>query len=250
MATVKKIYEWFYYLIENTVTKDPTDRIAKVKSKKTKTLDDLAGRIVQQRTEYRKDTLVSIYRMMNEAKLEFLSQGEKVNDEITLLEPAITGNFYEDSTFVDGRHSCVINSRVTGTVQAMLRQAKGTYNGLNLENGGAAIDSVTDSATGAVNGEITPGKTVTIAGKKIRVVPEEGETVANCITWTNLDTQQVIEQEDAPVVNDPGKIILQLPELTPGQYALTVKTLFSTSGVNLKAPRYISSKTNLYVSQP
>ena len=131
MATVKKIYEWFYYLIENTVTKDPADRIAKVKSKKTKTLDDLAARIVQQRTEYRKDTLVSIYRMMNDAKLEFLSEGEKVNDEITLLEPAITGNFYEDANFVDGRHSCVVNSRVTNAVQAMFRQTKGAYNGLN-----------------------------------------------------------------------------------------------------------------------
>ena len=75
---------------------------------------------------------------------------------------------------------------------------------------------MTDSATGAINGEITPGKAVTIAGRKIRVVPEEGETVASCITWTNLDTQQIIEQEDAPVVNDPSCIILQLPQLQPG----------------------------------
>ena len=35
MATVKKIHERFY-LIENTVTKDPTDRIAGVKSQKNK----------------------------------------------------------------------------------------------------------------------------------------------------------------------------------------------------------------------
>jgi len=129
----------------------------------------------------------------------------------------------------------------------MLRQVKGTYNGLNLENGGATIDSVTDSATGAVNGEITPGKTVTVTGKKIRIVPQEGETVESCITWTNTDTQQVIEQEDAPVVNDPSKIILQLPELPAGFYSLTVKTLFSSAANSLKAPRYISSKGKLEV---
>ena len=247
MATVKKIHEWFYYLIENTVTPDPTDRIAKVKSKKTKGIGDLADRIVQKRTEYRKDTLVNIYRMMNEAKLEFLAEGEKVNDEITLLEPAITGNFYENTGFVDGRNSCVINSRVTNVVQAMLRQVKGTYNGLSLDNGGAAIDSITDSTTGSVNGEITPGKTVTVAGKKIRVVPEEGETVASCITWTNLDTQQVIEQEDAPVVNDPSKLILQLPELMAGTYTLGIKTLFSSPSATLKESRYITSKAKLTV---
>jgi len=247
MATVKKIYEWLFYLIDNTITPDPTDRIAKVKSKKTKGLEDLAERIVQKRTEYRKDTLINIYRMMNEARLEFLAEGEKVNDEITLLEPAITGTFYEDTTFVEGRHTCVINSRVTNVVQSMLRQVKGTYNGLNLENGGATIDSVTDSATGAVNGEITPGKTVTVTGKKIRIVPQEGETVESCITWTNLDTRQVIEQEDAPAVNDPSRIILQLPELPAGFYSLTVKTLFSSAANNLKAPRYISSKGKLEV---
>ena len=247
MATIKKIYEWFFYLIENTVTPDPTDRIAKVKSKKTKGIDDLAERVVKKRTEYRKDTLINIYRMMNEARLEFLSEGEKVNDEITLLEPAITGNFYEDTNFTDSRHSCVINSRVTNTVQAMLRQVKGTYNGLSLENGGASIDGVTDSATGSVNGEITPGKTVTVTGKKIRVVPEEGETVESCITWTNLNTQQVIEQEDALVVNDPSKLILQLPLLPAGVYSLTIKTLFSTTTNMLKEPRFISSKVKLEV---
>ncbi|MDR2148979.1 MAG: DUF4469 domain-containing protein, partial [Tannerella sp.] len=230
MATTKKIYEWFYYLMENTVTKETNDKIAKVKSKKTKTLDDLAERIVQTRTEYRKDTLVNIYRMMNEVKLEFLAEGEKVNDEITLLEPAITGNFYEDENFDESCNACVINSRVTNPVLAMLRQVKGTFNGLNLENGGASIDGVTDATTGSVNGEITPGKTVTVTGKKIRVVPEEGETEQSCITWTNVETQQVVEQEDALTVNDPSKLILQLPALPAGTYSLTVKTLFSSTG--------------------
>jgi hypothetical protein len=129
----------------------------------------------------------------------------------------------------------------------MLRQVKGTFNGLNLENGGASIDSITDAATGAVNGEVTPGKTVTVAGKKIRVLPEEGETVESCITWTNLDTSAVVEQEDVPAVNDPGKIILQLPMLTPGMYSLTVKTLFSNTSTTLKAPRYITSNVKLEV---
>ncbi|MDR0795603.1 MAG: DUF4469 domain-containing protein [Tannerella sp.] len=247
MSAIKKIHEWFFYLIENTVTQDPTDRIAKVKSKKTKGINDLADRIVQKRTEYRKDTLINIYRMMNEAKLEFLAEGEKVNDEITLLEPSITGNFYEDTNYVDSRHNCVINSRVTNTVHAMLRQVKGTYNGLSLEYGGASIDGVTDSTTGAVNGEITPGKTVTITGKKIRVIPEEGETVESCITWTNAGTQHITEQQDAPAVNDPSRIILQLPDLSTGFYSLTIKTLYSTTSTTLREPRYITSRVRLEV---
>jgi hypothetical protein len=243
----KKIYEWMFYLIDNTITAVLGDRIAKVKSRKTKTVDDLAERIVQQRTEYRKDTIVNIINLVNGVKLEFLSQGDKVNDGITIMEPAITGIFTEDAIFDETKHSCIINSRVTNSVHAMLAQVKGTYNGLSMENGGASIDSITDSATGATDGSVTSGKTITITGNKIRVVPEEGETAESCITYTNSETQQVITQEDPLVINDPSKIILQLPALTAGSYTLGIKTMFSTASQTLKAPRYIVSKINLTV---
>ena len=248
MANVKKNYEWLYYLVDNTVTPAPDDRIAKVKSKKTKGIEDLAERIVQTRTEYRKDTLINIFGMMNEAKLEFLAQGDKVNDGVTLLEPAITGNFLDDTNFTEGKNSCVINSRVTNNVHKMLQQVKGTYNGLTLDNGGAIIEGITDVTTGTLNGMVTPGKNIIITGKKIRVVSEFGDTVENCITYTNLSTLAITEQEEPLVVNDPSKIILQLPELDPGQYSLTIKTLYSSSAATLSAPRYITSKTKMVVS--
>jgi len=41
--------------------------------------------------------------------------------------------------------------------------------------------------------------------------------------------------------------VLQLPALTAGQYTLTIKTVFSTNAINLKAPRYITSKVKLEV---
>jgi hypothetical protein len=236
-----------FYLIDNTVTADPTDKIAKVKSRKTKAIDDIAARIVQERTEYRRETIVNILTMANAAKLDFLSQGEMVNDGLVIFEPTITGNFYESTDFDGNRNKCVVNTRVTNDVHAMLKQVKGVYSGLTLDNGGAVITGVTDTVTGATNGEVTPGKTVTVAGKKIRIVPEEGETVESCITWTNLATQQVITQEDAPVINDPSKIVLQLPLLDAGQYTLTIKTVFSSTGATLKAPRYIVAKAKLEV---
>jgi hypothetical protein len=129
----------------------------------------------------------------------------------------------------------------------MLRQVKGTYNGLTVENGGAAITGITDSTTGSTTGEVTPGKVITIAGKKIRVVPEEGETVESCITYTNAATGVVVSQEDAPVINDPSRIVLQLPDLEAGQWTLTIKTLFSNNATTLKAPRYITAKVKLTV---
>jgi hypothetical protein len=248
MATAKKIFEWLFYLVDNTITtNDDTDRIAKVKTRKTKGIEDIAARIVQDRTEYRKETIMNIMALANAAKLEFLSQGEMVNDGLVLFEPTITGVFYDNAEFDPRRHRCVVNTRVSGDVQAMLKQVKGVYNGLTLDNGGAAITGVADTVTGATNGEVTSGKTITITGNKIRVVPEEGETAASCITYTNLETKEVIAQEDTPVINDPSKLVLQLPQLGVGSYALTIKTLFSSGQVALKAPRYITAKLKLVV---
>jgi hypothetical protein len=128
----------------------------------------------------------------------------------------------------------------------MLEQVKGVYDGLTVENGGAVITCIIDSATGSVSGEITPGRTITIKGKKLRVVPEEGETAACCITYTNLATGQVVRQTDPPVINDPSKIMLMLLALAPGFYSLTVKTLYSNNFM-LKTPRYITAKAKLEV---
>ena len=247
MSIIKKIYEWFYYLIDSPITKEEGDRIARVKTKKTKTIDDIADRIVLERTEYRKDTIVSILKMVNEVKLEFFTQGEMVNDGIVIFEPAITGTFVDTTTFDEKKNTCVINTRVTNDVLRMAAQVKGTYNGLTVENGGASIEGIVDSTTGATNGEVTPGKVITINGKKIRMVPEEGETVESCITYTDVATGLVINQNDPPVINDPSKLVMQLPALNEGSYTLTLKTLFSSNSTTLKAPRYITFKTKLTV---
>ena len=247
MSTEKKNHEWMFYLIENTVTEDTTDKIAKVKSKKTKGLEDIAKRIVQERTEYREETIVNILKMANKVKLDFFAEGERVNDEVVLFEPTITGNFYEDTSFVEGTHRCVLNARVTNQVHNLLAKIKGTYYGLTLENGGASIDGFVDTTTGAVNSTLTPGKTITITGNKIRIVPEAGEMVHNCIGYLNVETQEVIGQEDPPAINDPKTIVLQLPNLQQGRYAIVIKTLYSNAATTLKEPRYITSKLKFEV---
>ena len=69
----------------------------------------------------------------------------------------------------------------------------------------------------------------------------------SCITYTDVATGMVINQNDPPVINDPSKIVMQLPELKEGSYTLTIKTAFSSASITLKAPRYIAFKTKLIV---
>jgi hypothetical protein len=55
MATIRKIHEWLFCLTENTLAAAPTDKTAKVKTRSTGTTDGIAARIVQERTEYRRE---------------------------------------------------------------------------------------------------------------------------------------------------------------------------------------------------
>jgi hypothetical protein len=248
MAILKKLYTWLFYLLENAITPDPNDKYAKVKSGRNNGMTDIAHEIKVEGSEHTEATIIDLLTRANSVKMKMLSRGEKVNDGIAFYEPAITGSFYENTTFDESRNTCVINIRVNRDVHLMLQQVKAEYTGYTVDNGGAVIKGVTDAKTGELNGVITPGKIATIVGNKIRIVPEEGETVADCITWTSVATQEVTVQEDDPATNDPSKIMLTVPPLAPGFYTLALKTLYSSSGSpSLKAPRYISLKGKLQV---
>ena len=243
---IKKIFEWLYYLTDNALTEKEGDKIAKVKRRKTRSMNDVANRIVKERTEFRAETILSIAKMINDAKKEFLSQGDSVNDGLFIFEPSITGAFMKND-FDDSVHSCIINTRCTKEINDMLAQTTGTYSGHTVENGGASIDEIVDLITGLNTGEITSGKVVTLFGNKIRIIPEDGENPEDCVYITSHATEQVFSPSDPLITNDPSKLVFQLPELAPGDYTLSIKTLFSTNGTDLKAPRYITFKIKLTV---
>ena len=244
----KKNFTWLFYLIDHTLTPDPGDYTAKVKKMRaTRTMHDIAQQIIREGTEYQLETIIDILSRANRIKIDFLSLGDSVNDGTAIYEPTITGIFH-DPVFDEKYHSCIVNINSTKEVNEMVAQVRGMYSGFTVDNGGAVIEKITDSTSGSTTGEVTPGKIITLSGKKIKLVPEDGNTLESCITFTNVDTEQVITQQDAPAINDPSKLVFQLPMLPAGTYLLTIKTLFSTAGTDLKAPRYITSKIKLVVS--
>ena len=243
---IKKIFEWLYYLTDNALTEKEGDKIAKVKRRKTRNMNDVANRIVKERTEFRAETILNIAKMINDTKKEFLSQGDSVNDGLFIFEPSITGAFVKND-FEPSIHSCIINTRCTKEMNDMLAQTTGVYSGHTVENGGASIDEIVDLITGLNTGEVTSGKVVTLSGNKIRIIPEEGENPEDCVYITSHATEQVFSPSDPLITNDPSKLVLTLPELVAGYYTLSIKTLFSSRGTNLNSPRHVTFKTKLTV---
>ena len=243
----KKIFEWLFYLIENHLTPEEGDYFAKIRSQKTKTIDDIADRIVKERTEFRKETIVNIISLVNDAKIEFLSQGNSVNDGITIYEPAITGVFDGETNYDEKKNKCVVNTHSTKEVRTMLENVRPSYSGLTVDNGGAVIEKVVDSFTASVNEFITPGKAITITGKKIRIVLDEDVPLEEGVIFTKEDTKEEFYLDTPIIMNDPSKVVIQVPDLSRGTYRLTFKTLYSSTSATLKAPRYITFKMKLSV---
>ena len=243
----KKNTEWLFYLIENNLTPEEGDYFAKIRSQKTKTVEDIADQIVKERTEYRKETIINILRMINDVKTDFLSRGYSINDGISIYEPTITGVFDGDTLFDEKKNTCIVNVNITKDVREILSNVKATYSGLTVDNGGAVIEKVVDSASGSVNELIIPGKPITITGKKIRIVADETMNLNECILFINEDTNDEYSLEDQFVINDPSRVVVEVPSLPPGVYRLVIRTLYSTTSTTLKAPRHIAFKIKLTV---
>lgn len=82
MAEEKKIYTWPVQLRENLVTEDTNDYVATVKTfTVTKTLDDILNAIVDEGTEYKKETLQGIYLRIERKIRETVCSGYPVTTD-------------------------------------------------------------------------------------------------------------------------------------------------------------------------
>jgi len=105
-----------------------------------------------------------------------------------------------------------------------------------LAASGLFINSVTDVTSGEVNSRLTPGGGVNLTGSKVKI---DGDNAAIGISLTNQATTDVVMiPKTSLLVNDPSKITFIVPPtLVPGDYTLSVTTMYSNSGNFLKEPR-------------
>ena len=92
MTMATKKYVWKFDLEEYLMTRDVKEDFAgKVKPIQTFYLADVARKVAEERTEYRVDTLVSSYQLMEE-KIRQLACGNNIviTDNVQFT-PAITG---------------------------------------------------------------------------------------------------------------------------------------------------------------
>jgi len=241
---------WKVWLTPNLLTRDvDNDYIAEVStSKQTLRNEDIAERIVNEGSEIKYDTLLSIINQHDRIIRGAVCDGYSVLTGVAQFSPRVTGNWLGKSANFDPSTNKLTLDMV---LSKEMRDALATV-GVEVlgvkEGGGAGIGLVTNTLDGNTDGYITPGEDILIEGTKIKIAGDE-EMCGVFFVLRGAETETVRKVDRRLTQNNPSSIIARVPaDLEPGEYILRIVTQFSNSAVLLKEPRTLEYEQPLFVS--
>jgi hypothetical protein len=234
----KKKFIWKVLLRLNLLTKDnKNDYIAEVSTTgDTARNEDVANAIIEEGSEINFQTLLSVLNRADAIKRRFLLLSRSVQDGVGRYKPQITGP-WDGSTAKFDENVNTVTMEMTPSFEMHEAFKEVGVEVIGLKDSGAYIGWVVNAVTGKADGVIVPDDDVIIEGEKIKVAPDNDESLG--VFFTNIETGVATKVSKRLVKNDPKTIIARAPALSAGKYSLSIVTKFSTSIVTLKAPRTI-----------
>lgn len=247
MAT-KKVYEWEFDLEEYLMTQDVLeDYVARMKTRRSLTEDDLIAEITAERTDIRPETFRMCNQLMSEKIIEKVCDGHIVSTATATYTPTIPGVFQGTSGVVDtSKNIPTVNVSPSTGMREALKSVKLKFSQLVRSMGGARIGLVRDVTTDKTDGTITSGGILDVTGNKIRCINAEG-TGMGTVRFLNAETREEVATVSLLAINDPKRIMFTAPSLEDGAYILQIETCFSSSSMRLKQARFIDYSMTLYV---
>ena len=219
-------------LYDNLLTERKGDYTAKPRITGTLYNTDIAARIVAARTEYQHGTILNILDMADSHKVQAIAEGKSVVDGVGQYLVNVQGAFEgEKAQFEPGKHALGITYTMGKLLRATLKLVKVVVNGVAAV--GPVINTVTDSTSKAINGQLSSGGALVLGGVNLKI---QGDDPSIGVYLT--PTTEGAAPMKAPVViaNSPSQVIVQMPTLADGQYTVSLTTQYSGSR-NVKEPR-------------
>jgi hypothetical protein len=203
---------------------------------------EIATRIVKERSELRYETILSILDERDGIVREAIQNGSSVQDGVVHIAPRVLGTWIGSDRTVDpSKHKNTVSITPTAELREALTHVR--LEVLGVKDSGAYIGLVTDVATKATDGHITPSSIIVITGDKLRIFPETEEGLGVFFvdeSGTSIPVELISQ-------NEPKKITALVPALTSGTYTLQIVTRFTNGNTLLKVPRVIVYDTQLVV---
>ncbi|GHV48640.1 hypothetical protein FACS1894181_04960 [Bacteroidia bacterium] len=239
-----KRFFWKVWLKLNLLTKNmDNDYIAEV-STVGKTLHnaDIARAFEESGSELQYETLLDILDRADRICREKLQEGYSVQNGVCHMSPRVSGNWVgATAAYNPGEHKVTLDIFPTAEMRAALEEVG--IEVLGIRDSGAFIGLVTDVTTGATDGTLTAGGQIIIAGEKIKVEPDAGDTSIGVF----LAGEDMTYQVTSLAVNHPKEIIAALPDIPKGDYALYIVTRYAGGNTLLKEHRRLNYGTAIKI---
>ena len=234
MAEVKegKVTAQLYDLY---ITERKDDYSARIVTRESRSISDLARLAVGKRTDLNINTLISSYNLLKEVAVQQLVDGSNVEFGLGISGLVIGGAFIgESAQFDPAVHTLSVSTVLSADVREALTRVQ--IKMLGVAKTDPMISKVIDVTTGEVNTTLTPGGGLNLEGLRIRVV---GEDPAVGIAFRSVNGDETVKVPmTSLLVNNPSAISLIIPAtLEVGEYYLELTTQFSNSNGLLKSPR-------------
>ncbi|MGV8091890.1 MAG: DNA-binding domain-containing protein [Mangrovibacterium sp.] len=224
------------YLYDNPLTDNPEDYSARVISERSLGIGEICDSAVS-----RGGADISSASMQHGVSLFLkemayqLCDGYSVNTGYFTAGPLIKGVFSSPQETFDARkHSLLFQFNQGDTLRDELPSVEVEIMG--IADTGLSILQVTDVKTGSVNDRLTPGRTLKIAGYKVKLAGDNEDVGVYFVNRTSGESTRVDPSD--MVTNNPSELIVMIPELAAGTYQLQVTTQYNTS-TPLKEPRTV-----------
>lgn len=206
--------------------------------------ENVAAQIVKERSELRYDTILSILNERDLVVRDTLLAGSSFQDSNFRVSPHVIGKWMGSHPVHDPeQQKPVAEATMTVEMRKALDEVGFEILGVKAD-GGAGIGLVTDVATGAIDGTITPDDDIIITGDKIKIDGEEGDHTGVFFVAADGTETPVTHRLTQ---NDPSKVVARVPVLAAGAYTLKIVTRFTGGRALLNLPRALTYELPLNV---
>ncbi len=222
------------YLYGNELTDNPNDLIARVSAERSLDVASVCqSAVTRGSADIPAASMEHAVNLFLKEMAYNLCDGFSINTGWFTASPQIKGVFDSPAeNFNPQKHSVQFSFQQGSLLRRELESVAVEI--LGVADSSLNIAQVTDVKSGSVNDLLTPNRNLRIAGYKLKIA---GENPANGVYFINQATQARTKVDVSDIVtNNPSELIIVIPGLAAGKYALEIVTQYAVSSL-LKEPR-------------
>ncbi len=210
-----------YVLLENNLTTDPDDYLARVQPVGTADMEAIIERIIQQGSTVTRADIVSVLEDYHTAIENLVLEGMNVNTPLANFSVSIKGVFDGPTdNFDPSRHQLTPIVSPGSRLRKVLRE-RGRVEKQETVTPTPNPQVYTDMNSGERNSMLTPGGMGQVVGHRLKFDPSDPEQGIFFIAEDGTETRVSIVGR-----NKPGELMFLVPDgLAAGEYTLEVRAV-------------------------